>query len=61
MEYTCMKCGHQWLTRIRTIPKSCPNCKSYRWANTKCVSCDVDEPTRKICRACQRNDTEEGK
>lgn len=26
----CKKCGYEWISR-KTNPKSCPNCKQYRW------------------------------
>ncbi len=31
-KYTCERCGHSWISRIATIPKRCPKCKSPNWA-----------------------------
>src|SRR5687767_289491 len=30
-KYTCKRCGHQWIPRILTEPKTCPDCKSPLW------------------------------
>jgi len=27
----CIRCGHQWGSRIEEGPSSCPNCKSVYW------------------------------
>lgn len=32
-KYKCKKCGYKWWSRIITIPKECPNCKSRKWNN----------------------------
>jgi predicted Zn-ribbon and HTH transcriptional regulator len=31
MKYTCKRCGHEWITRIETKPRTCAKCKSYKW------------------------------
>jgi len=31
MKYTCKRCGHEWITRIETKPRTCARCKSYQW------------------------------
>jgi len=30
-KYKCERCGHIWITRIKTMPKFCPKCKSLYW------------------------------
>jgi putative FmdB family regulatory protein len=33
-QYKCQKCGYGWDPRVKlssTIPKACPQCKSYKW------------------------------
>lgn len=30
MKQTCLKCGHQWDSRVEK-PLSCPACKRYGW------------------------------
>lgn len=35
----CLRCGHQWESRVLKRPASCPACKSYKW--------DID-PDKKI-------------
>ena len=27
----CKKCNYEWLPRIETEPKECPNCKNRGW------------------------------
>ena len=27
----CLKCGHEWIRRIETKPRACPNCKNPKW------------------------------
>ena len=29
----CLRCEHEWIARIFTRPKRCPNCGSWRWDN----------------------------
>jgi len=34
-DYHCNKCGYEWNKKSKfknTIPKACPFCKSYKWA-----------------------------
>jgi len=31
----CLRCGHEWISRIETRAKSCPACKSFRWSIPK--------------------------
>lgn len=31
----CLRCGHQWASRIIDGPKACTRCKSYRWMEPK--------------------------
>lgn len=35
MKCVCLKCDHKWLSRCESKPLSCPNCKSYTWAEPK--------------------------
>jgi predicted Zn-ribbon and HTH transcriptional regulator len=35
MNLTCRRCGHQWQNREDRKPKSCPNCKTYRYDEPK--------------------------
>lgn len=30
-QFSCGRCNYQWTPRHEHIPKSCPECKSYRW------------------------------
>ena len=30
-KYDCERCGHRWVPRIETKPKSCPACKNRKW------------------------------
>lgn len=30
-QYVCERCGYIWISRIPTLPKQCPNCKSIIW------------------------------
>jgi predicted Zn-ribbon and HTH transcriptional regulator len=30
-KYRCKKCGYEWLPRIESKPKECPDCKSREW------------------------------
>jgi len=30
-KYVCERCGHKWISRIKTLPKFCPKCKSNYW------------------------------
>ena len=30
-KYTCARCNYSWISRITTIPKQCPHCKSPNW------------------------------
>ena len=32
--WKCTRCQHQWVPRITSIPKRCPNCKSPYWQTT---------------------------
>jgi len=32
MNCKCQLCGYEWQARTKS-PKSCPNCKSYKWNN----------------------------
>lgn len=34
-KYKCMKCKYEWIPRIETKPKECPNCKSRNWFGVK--------------------------
>ncbi len=27
----CVKCGHTWIPRTATLPKTCPRCKNFNW------------------------------
>lgn len=29
--YTCSRCSHEWVPRVPTLPKRCPQCKSPYW------------------------------
>ena len=31
MELKCKKCNYKWKSRIKKIPKECPDCKSRKW------------------------------
>lgn len=31
MKYKCSKCLHKWISRTEHKPKSCPQCKNYKW------------------------------
>lgn len=31
----CNRCKHEWNKRFSSIPKECPNCKSYKWSELK--------------------------
>jgi predicted Zn-ribbon and HTH transcriptional regulator len=31
----CKKCGYEWLPRLETLPKLCPNCKNRKWSEDK--------------------------
>jgi len=30
-KYTCERCGHSWVSRIKTLPRFCPRCKTLYW------------------------------
>lgn len=30
-KYTCERCGHSWISRIKTLPRFCPHCKTLYW------------------------------
>ena len=34
-KYVCERCKHIWESRIKTIPKYCPACKSPYWNKPK--------------------------
>jgi len=34
MKCKCRKCGHEWQARTEK-PRSCPNCKSYHWGDSR--------------------------
>lgn len=29
--YRCLRCGHEWVPRRKTIPVVCPSCRSAYW------------------------------
>ncbi len=31
----CVKCGYEWISRLETKPKECPDCKSRYWEKKK--------------------------
>lgn len=31
----CLRCGHQWASKVPGGPKACTRCKSYRWQEPK--------------------------
>lgn len=41
---TCLQCGKAWWSRILTLPKECPKCKSYNW-NIPKKSTSIDDKT----------------
>lgn len=34
-EYHCLKCGHEWFSRLARAPKVCPQCNSGLWEQNK--------------------------
>jgi predicted Zn-ribbon and HTH transcriptional regulator len=35
MKHKCLRCGHEWQSRIERKPACCPRCKSYDWMKPK--------------------------
>jgi len=31
IQYKCLRCGKVWIPRIKTVPKTCPKCRSKYW------------------------------
>ena len=33
--HKCLRCGHEWPSRLERLPKVCPSCNSPYWAKPK--------------------------
>lgn len=31
VKHKCVRCDHEWQSRVDRLPKCCPKCKSYYW------------------------------
>jgi len=33
--HRCLRCGHEWPSRLERLPKQCPKCRSPYWNKPK--------------------------